>query len=88
MACGPMSEIIAGMVLLTVTVVGGYVVNFFRLKKAEILDNSGDIQCIKRAIIMMAKRIDRGTEKSHPDVDSHLEDLVRDVLKEDILDKE
>jgi hypothetical protein len=82
------NEVIAGLILLTVVSVGGYVANFFRIKKAKISNNSSDIQCIKRALIMMAKKIDRGTEKSHPGIDSNIEDLVRDLLKEDILDKE
>jgi small neutral amino acid transporter SnatA (MarC family) len=85
---GPFAEIISGIILIVVMAVGGYVVNFFRIKKSEILNNSGDIQCIKRAIIMMSKKIDRGTQKSHPGQDSNIEDLVRDLLKEDILDKE
>lgn len=80
--------IVPALILLIVSGVGGYVANFFRTKKAEILNNSGDIIDIKRVLVMLAKKMDRGNKRLHPDVESNFEELVKDLLTDDITDKE
>ena len=82
------AEIVSVLILITTTGVGAYVTNFFRSKKKEVEENTKDIDCIKRSIVMMAKRVDRGTVRSHPGVESNIEDLVRDLLTDDIVDNE
>ena len=83
-----MIEVISGLILLAVIAVGGYVVNFFRVKKEEILSNSGDIASIKRILVMQAKRLDRGNKFAHPEMSSNFEELVKDLLTDDITDNE
>lgn len=83
-----MGEFIAGLILLIVAGVGAYIVNFIKIKKAEIFENSKDISSIKRALVMTAKRLDRGNKHAHPEMNSNFEELVKDLLTDDITDNE
>jgi cbb3-type cytochrome oxidase subunit 3 len=89
---GIVSDIVSGVILFTVVGVSGYVVNFFRTKKKGIIDNSkriygleDDIGDIKRVLVMVAKRLDKGNKLAHPNIDSAFEELVKDLLTDEIL---
>jgi len=85
--------VISGIVLLITAGTGAYVVNYFRLKKQEIVSNANDILnlkqsilIIRKALIIITKAIDRQTEKAHGD-DPELSELTRDLLRHDEEDK-
>jgi hypothetical protein len=85
-------EFIAGAMLLVVSGVGAYVLNYFRIKKQEILNNSQDIAelqdqvtLLKRVFIMVAKRLDKGSRTYHDDYNTAYEELVKDLLTDELL---
>jgi len=90
-----LGEIIAGSVLLVVSSIGAYIFNYFKQKKKTIYDNKAEIDelkdeiCnIKRVLVILSKRLDKGSKKYHNDVDSDFEDLVIDLLTSEILPRE
>ena len=86
------NEVVAGVILLGIASAGGYLFNFIRMKKLEITtaltENEAlkdDIHNIKRVLVMVAKRLDKGSKKYHADPDSAYEELVKDLLTDEIL---
>lgn len=89
---GPLLEILIGITLIIISSVGGYVFNYFRLRKKEISKNTQNIDKIKdelkdvkRVLVMLAKRLDKGSAKYHNDNDTDYEELVKDLLTDEIL---
>lgn len=83
-----LTTIIPLFIIVVTTGVGAYVFNYFRHRKAEIASNTVDIDKIKRILVMQAKRLDRGNKFAHPEMNSNFEELVKDLLTDDITDKE
>lgn len=84
--------IINGLILLVVSGVGGYVINYFRTRKKTVDRNTENIAelkdeviDIKRVLVMVAKRLDKGSKKYHNDLDADYEELVKDILIDEIL---
>ena len=87
-------EVVGGSILFAISGISIYILNYFRRKKEAIASNEDDIEKleleiirIRRLLLMIAKRMDRGKRKLHPDVDSDFEDLVKDLLTTEILSK-
>ena len=81
-------EVVGGSILFAISGISIYILNYFRRKKEAIASNEDDIEKleleiirIRRLLLMIAKRMDRGNRKLHPDVDSDFEDLVKDLLR-------
>ena len=80
------------VILMVVTGISAYVLNFFKSKRNEISDNkinilkiNSEIKQIKRLMLIVAKITDRDMEKLHPDSQPNFEELVKDLLAKDIL---
>ena len=89
-----LGEVIGGSILLAISGISAFIINYINKKKKAIKTNEEDIDAleleivrIRRLLLMMAKRMDRGNRKLHPDVDSDFADLVKDLLTTDILSK-
>lgn len=89
---GPLLEILAAVGLFVISIVGGYVVRYFRNRKGEVSDNAvdidklkDDVRDIKRLLVMLGKRLDKGSAKYHDDDDTAYEELVKDLLTTEIL---
>tara|TARA_R110000824_G_scaffold2071_4_gene9937 strand:- start:159 stop:446 length:288 start_codon:yes stop_codon:yes gene_type:complete len=80
------------VILMVVTGISAYVLNFFKSKKNEISENkinilkiNSEIKQIKRLMLIVAKITDRDMEKLHPDIQPNFEELVKDLLSRDVL---
>jgi len=82
-------EIVTGVILLVVSTVGAYIFNYFKHKKQAIHRNKEDIDVIeddikkiKKVLVLVGKKLDKGSKKFHNDVESDFEELVRDLLRD------
>ena len=83
-------EIIIVAALATLT----YLVNHFRNKGKDIGKIKSDLNKLKtkqinlqRTIVVMTKLIDDQTKHAHPDVHMELEDIIKEMLTDAVLEK-
>ena len=78
-------EILSGLfepILLTVLIAtGGGIFGFFRRISSTQKKLCNDITKLQKTIVILAKAVDRQTKKSHPDSNSDLDDLVKELLE-------
>lgn len=83
-------QVAYGFIILISSGLGGYILNYFRIKKLAISKNrvdiegiKEDIEILKKILIIIAKKIDKGTKKAHPELDTDITELVKDILSDD-----
>lgn len=84
-----LGEIVAGVALLLVSTIGAYIFNYFKHKKQKINKNQqdidvieADIKKIKKVLVILSKKLDKGSKKHHGDLESDFEDITRDLLRD------
>jgi len=87
-----LADLIIPLILIIVSGVGAYSVAYIRVKRKEIVDKAlsmdsikDDIKMLERTLVMVAKRLDKGSRKYHQDLDSAYEELVKDLLRDEPL---
>ena len=67
--------------LLTMMIAtGGGVVAFFKKMSKTQKDLCETVSRLEKTLIILAKSVDRQTNRAHPDSDSDLDDLVKELL--------
>jgi len=76
--------LIPEIVLIIVVGVGTGIVGYFR----KISQNQDDIcdtmNRLQRTVVILAKAIDKQTNRAHPEADSELDDLVKTLLDKNL----
>lgn len=68
-------------ILITVMLgTGSGIVAFFRKMSKTQKDLCETVSRLQKTIIILAKAVDRQTNRSHPDSNSDLDDLVKELL--------
>lgn len=72
------------LIVAALIIVGGGLFTFFRKMSATQKDLCETVQQLRRTLIILAKAVDRQSNRLHPDepVDSELNDLVKELLRE------
>lgn len=85
-----LAELIIPLVLIIASGVGAYAIAYIRVKRKELITNilsmdevQDQIKMLKRTLVMVAKRLDKGSRKYHQDLDSAYEELVKDLLRDE-----
>ena len=85
-----LADLIIPLILIIVSGVGAYSVAYIRAKRKELVDRilsmddmDDQIKMLKRTLVMIAKRLDKGSKKFHQDLDSAYEELVKDLLRDE-----
>ncbi len=60
---------------------GGALFGFFRKMSSTQKDLCETVQRLQKTLIILAKAVDRQTNRSHPDSNSDLDDLVKELLE-------
>lgn len=80
-----MEDMMFGMfepILITVLIAtGGGIFGFFKRINSTQKKLCQDITRLQKTIIILAKALDRQTNRSHPDSNSDLDDLVKELLE-------
>ena len=67
--------------LLVITIsTGTGVITFFKKMNKTQKDLCERVAMLQKTLIILAKAVDRQTNRAHPDSDSDLDDLVKDML--------
>ena len=87
-----LAELIIPIVLIVMSGVGAYIVAYIRARRKEVIDNvlsmddiRDQIKMLKRTLVMVGKKLDKGSKKYHQDLDSAYEELVKDLLRDEPL---
>jgi len=68
-------------ILLTIVIaIGGGVFTFFKKMSKTQKDLCERVTMLQKTLIILAKAVDRQTNRSHPESNSDLDDLVKELL--------
>lgn len=74
------NSMIEPLLLVVMIAIGTGVVTFFKKMSKTQKDLCERVTMLQKTLIILAKAVDRQTIRAHPDSDSDLDDLVKDML--------
>ena len=79
-----MSAIIEALLIATILGMGCALYGFFRKMSSTQSDLCETVSRLQKTLIILAKAVDRQSNRLHPEeADSELDDLVKELLKDD-----
>lgn len=77
------SEVVTALLTATLLGVGTGIVAYFRKIQKTNSDLCKKVERLQKTIIVLAKVIDSQVKQAHPDQESELDELVRELLDDD-----
>jgi hypothetical protein len=74
------SSIIEPVLLTLMILVGGGIYTFFRKVSKTQKDLCEKVTMLQKTLIILAKAVDRQSNRLHPEANSELDDLVKELL--------
>lgn len=75
------TNIVETILIALILGMGGALFGFFRKMSSTQKDLCETVQRLQKTLIILAKAVDRQTNRSHPDSNSDLDDLVKELLE-------
>lgn len=75
------TNIVETILITLILGMGGALFGFFRKMSSTQKDLCETVQRLQKTLIILAKAVDRQTNRSHPDSNSDLDDLVKELLE-------
>lgn len=79
-----LTTLLPEIMLIVAVAVGTGIVGYFRKIAKTQGDLCNQVQRLQKTVVVLAKAIDRQTNRAHPEADSELDDLVKTLLDKNL----